>query len=132
MDATPSDQILELEAFLERNGLVCQRREGPDPNSFGNRVVQYGNSDIGVRLVLDRGIWSVAVADLVGRRGDWYDAAILRDLLFGASGKALSLPDRIQLIKENWLEIVARFRSDRRDKTHGELAALREPKRGRD
>jgi hypothetical protein len=115
-------EIVDFEVFLEDAGLVCRRCVYPD--AFGNKILDCRGSRIAARAVSDRGRWRVEVAD-AARPDEWYDAAILRDLLRGRGPDALSLADKLQIIEENWPAIVACFDRTRRGGTHARLAALR-------
>jgi hypothetical protein len=71
MDPGLPKVIAEFVNVLEMRGMARQRCEGPDPVFFGNRMLQYGNRNLGVRLILDRSIWTIDVADIAGaKRGD--------------------------------------------------------------
>ena len=115
-------EIADFEAFLGKNGLILRRRE--EQPVFSDKMILYGNLDISVRIVSDRGIWYVEVAD--GARPDeWYDAAIIRDL-FGCHGEdVLSLADQVRIIQMNWQSIVDGFGFVNRENTHVRLDALR-------
>ena len=116
--------IRDFEAFLQEAGLVCQRR-GEDQAAFGNKLLQYGSPNIGVRIVSDRGTWSVEIAEVVTRPDEWYDAAILRDLLVGRGEDVLSLSDQIKIIETSWPVLIERFCPAHREDTHRQLALLR-------
>ncbi len=124
MESNAPEKIARFETFLHSVGLVCQRREGPDPKFFGNQVIQYGDGSVGLRIVSDRSEWTVSVSDAAGRPDKWYDSDLLRDLLYGERDDALPLDDQISLFERNWTDIVGRFTADRRRETHAQLAAL--------
>ncbi|HWE01863.1 MAG TPA: hypothetical protein VG326_05585 [Tepidisphaeraceae bacterium] len=123
MNSTWPKEVADFEAFLTNAGLVCQRRE--EQAAFGNKVLQYGNASIAVRLVSDRGVWYVEVADAAGRPTDWYDAAILRDLLNGRGDDVLPLRNQIETVEINWPQIVSGFDPAQSKNTHARLALLR-------
>ena len=102
---------------------MCQRRE--EQPVFNNKVLQYGNADIGVRVVSDKGIWYIEVADVAGHPNEWYDAAILRDLLLGSGEDVLPLADQVEFVETQWPAIINRFTPAQREDTHAQLSSLR-------
>ena len=118
------EAIRDFEAFLQEVGLVCKRRV-EDQEAFGNKLLQYGSPNIGVRIVSDRGTWSVEIAEVVTRPDEWYDAAILRDLLVGHGEDVLSLADQIKIVETNWPALVDRFSPLHQQDTHRQIARLR-------
>lgn len=99
--------------------------------SFGDRLQEYANPTLALRVVRDRGQWSVDVSDREGRPDEWYDAALLRDLLEGGGGDVLTFPEQVAVVEREWTEIVVRFAPDRREETHARLAVLRRERGGR-
>lgn len=124
MNATWPDAIQDFELFLAKAGLTPQERL-EDPAATGNRLVQYGGVDIAVRVVSDRYKWYVEVAEPVTQPADWYDAAILRDLLVGRGEDVLSLPEQIGFVQTNWAGIVGCFDPVHREDSHSRLVVLR-------
>jgi hypothetical protein len=117
------EAVADFKVFCSQAGLVCQRRE--EHASFGNKMVQYGSASVGLRVVSDRGIWFVEVADFTHHPNEWYDAAILRDLLIGPGADVLTLPDQIEFVEMSWPQILSGFGSERNIDTHERLARLR-------
>lgn len=93
--------------------------------SFGDRLQEYASPTLAVRVVRDRGQWSIDVSDREGRPDEWYDAALLRDLLGGGGNDVLTFPEQVAVVERHWKEIAVRFGADRREETHARLAALR-------
>lgn len=118
------EAITKFESFLRNVGLMCQRREGPDPKFFGNQLIQYGDNSIGLRIVSDRSEWTISTSDAAGRPEEWYDADLVREMLAGRHDGALSLVDQVAFFEHNWPEIKIRFSADRRSETRSQLAAL--------
>jgi hypothetical protein len=123
MNSTWPKAVVDFEAFLRRAGLMCRCRK--EFEAFDNKLAQYDNASIGVRVECDRSIWITAVADIAARPDEWYDAAILRDLLVGLGEDVLSFPDQIRIVRMNWPLIVSCFGHARREDTHVRLAILR-------
>jgi len=115
--------IDDFELFLAKAGLICQQRE--ELPSFGDKVLQYANGSIAVRVCSDRYAWFVEIADIVGRPGQWYDTALLRDMLAGQGEDVLSLPVQIEFVETNWPAIVGSFNAMQREATHTRLVSLR-------
>jgi hypothetical protein len=118
------EPVTRFEAFLEEQGLACQSCKGPDLAFFGNTCLQYGNDFVRIRLVSDRSLWTVGVAD-AARPDEWYDVGILRDLLVGLGEDVLPLSEQIAFIRTNWQAILDRFNPWQREETHARLSALR-------
>src|SRR5580698_1100982 len=53
----------EFEQFLVSVGLTLQFRRGPEGEVFGNWIIQYGNNDLDVLMVSDRGDQCISIAD---------------------------------------------------------------------
>lgn len=123
MDTTWPKVVADFETFLQKVGMACRRHE--DQAVFGNKILQCENANIEVRVVSDRDVWFVEVADIVTRPNEWYDAAILRDLLLGRGEDVLSLTDQVEIVETNWPAIVGHFSSAQREDTHARLALLR-------
>ena len=79
----PNLAFADLEEFCIQKGLACLVRMGPDTRSFGNIVLEYGDSRVAVRIVRDRSRWEVGVAAPESQSGTWYDIGLLMNLLLG-------------------------------------------------
>lgn len=118
------EPVAGFEEFLKDAGLTCLRRE--TASESGGKLLQYGSVIVGVRLVFDGCAWVVEVAGVPSQPGEWYDAAVLRDLLAGGqSADALPLAQQIQFVRANWRAIVRTFDPIRRADAHMRLAFLR-------
>lgn len=93
--------------------------------SFGDRLQEYASLTLAVRVVRDKGQWSIDVSDRAGRPDEWYDAALLRDLLDGGGSDVLTFPEQVAVVEHAWNDIAVRFSAERREQTHTRLAALR-------
>jgi hypothetical protein len=118
MNSTWPKEVVDFEDFLTRDGLSCQHRE--ESPSFGDKLLQYANARIGVRVGSDRGVWFVDIADMSGRPEEWYDAAIR------PGEDVLPLPEKIELIEAHWPAIIERFSLPQQEDTHARLALLRQ------
>ena len=90
--------ITDFEEFLKRTGLQCERRQ--EEASFGNKLLQYSGPFMSVRAVSDRGIWFIEVAGGEARSDQWYDVAILRDLLVGPGEDVLPLQEQVDFVRQ--------------------------------
>jgi hypothetical protein len=117
-------KVTDFENFLKTRGLVCQRRE--EEPYFSNKVLQYGDATVRVRVVSDRGIWFVEVDSPDPVSNEWYDTALLRDLLIGLGKDELTLEEQVDFIQVNWLSIVNLFALAAREQTASRLASLRQ------
>jgi hypothetical protein len=123
-DTTWPPAITEFERFLFSVGLQLERRDVEA--AFGNKLLLYVGERLTVRVVSDRGIWFIEVTNAKGGAGNWYDAAIIRDL-FGSEGEAiLSLEQQISFIEDNWLGINNCFGPSAWQQTSARLSFLRE------
>jgi hypothetical protein len=116
--------ITDFEKFLQNTGLQCERRE--EDASFNDKLLQYSGSLVAVRVVSDRGIWFVEVAEAQAGPGQWYDVAILRDLLVGPGEDVLPLHEQVDFVENNWPIICSRFSPSEREYTSARLALLRQ------
>lgn len=116
--------VIDFEEFLKSSGLQLEHRE--IKASFSNKFLQYGGPFVSVRVVSDRGIWFIEVAGANPQSGEWYDAAILRDLLLGPGEDVLPLQEQVDLIEKNWPAICSRFDPAERKYTSARLASLRQ------
>jgi hypothetical protein len=123
MEKTWPKTVVDFEDFLRGIGMACQLRA--EQSVFGNKMLQYADAIVGVRIVSDRGVWFVEIADIASRPDEWYDAAILRDLLLGPGEDVLSLPTQIEFVEVKWQDIVSQFGAGLREETHARLAVLR-------
>jgi hypothetical protein len=122
MAAWPSE-VSAFEAFLTQQGLSRTAREVS--GSFDNRFVEYSDGRLAVRVVCEKSVWHVEVSDVAARPADWYDAAVLRDLLGGRGKDVLSLSSQIAIVESNWQGIRSQFSARQRDGSHVRLAQLR-------
>src|SRR5882724_1761111 len=93
--------VRDFEGFLTKEGLMFQQRL-EDQAAYGNKLLQYGNADILVRIVSDLDIWYIEVAEANTQPNEWYDAAIVRDLLIGSGEDVLSFTEQMDFIRTNW------------------------------
>ena len=69
-----------LAAALEAEGLD-RRERPPDPESFGDQVVTLHGDDLAVRLVRDRGEWTIELAH--PSWDEWFDPDVWRAQIEG-------------------------------------------------
>jgi hypothetical protein len=118
------EPIPAFEEFLKSVGLTCLRRE--TDAATGSKLLQYASAIVGVRVAFDGCAWLVDVAAVPPQPGEWYDAALLRDLLVGGqSAHALPLGQQIEFVRVNWRAIAKAFDPNRRADTHMRLSFLR-------
>jgi len=117
-------EVVAFEDFLKSKGLTCQRRE--KLSSFGDKLVQFSDEKLAVRVFSERAVWFVDVADAAAHPKEWYDAGILRDFMLGPATGAISLADQIKLVKENWPVIVHCFAAPQLEVTRKRLAGLQQ------
>ena len=115
--------VTGLEEFMKRIGLKCERRE--EEASFSNKLLRYTGEFMAVRVVSDRGIWFIEVANVNAGAGQWYDVAIIRDLLFGSGEDVLSLEKQVDFIECNWLAVSRCFSPPEWQHTSAQLTLLR-------
>jgi hypothetical protein len=118
------ENIADLESFCAAQGLTCRVRTGPDRRSFGNIVLQYGDSRIAVSIVLDRSQWDIRVAAPTSQSSRWHDIGILRNLLTGQAQDVQQLNEEIAFLKTNWAAIVDLFSPEKLPATEASLDAL--------
>ena len=116
-------EIVELVTFLKERGLTLFRKEGPSFWHFGNVYMEYEGANVRVQAILDRGDWSIALAD-AAKPATWYDVGILRDLVLGVGSDASSLPEQVRLIEKIWQEVIDAFATARRESSHARLDQL--------
>ena len=85
--------VQRFEQFASRMNLTFEG--GEESHEFGNAFVQFGNHSLSVRLVLDRGISYIEVADSGGIADEWYDVALIRDLLGQQGPDLLSFEEQL-------------------------------------
>jgi len=129
-----SDAALDLEAFLSKEGLVCQHRDAPE-GSFGDRLMEYFDSVIGVRVTCggpqsSEG-WRVAVADATCP-DSWYDIALIRCTIEQTTDREMPYLRRFQFVQENWAQIKHFFCDSCRETTHARLKQLLAEERGQE
>jgi hypothetical protein len=118
------EPIRAFEEFLKSADLTCLRRE--TDAAAGGKFLHYGSVIVGVRFVFDGCAWLAEVAGVPSQPGEWYDAALLRDLLAGGqSADALPLAQQIEFVRANWQAIVRALGPDRIHDTRMRLAFLR-------
>lgn len=115
--------VAALEDFLKEVGLECERRE--EGASFGNKLLQYGDKVVMVRVVSDRGVWFIEVAGSQAQPVQWYDVAILRDLLAGPGEDVLPLQAQVDFLEKHWSNVVERLSPPELDDSAAQLAVLR-------
>jgi len=123
VDLEGSDIIKDFETFLHERGLVLQERLF-DQETFGNSLLQCGNGVLAVRVVSDRGVCSITVAESEAQPRKWYDAALLRDLLVGQGDDVLPLVEQIEFLRKNWDGVVQCLASERREESRKKLVQL--------
>ncbi len=118
---------VEFVAFLKRMGLRhrSQAREGLYKDDV------YAGPVVAVQIGDEMGERFVAVAD-AKKPKEWYDPALLRDLLVGPGNDYLSFNEQIAVVQDNWPAIVDAFGSwNSRRKTHRQLDRLRDTREER-
>lgn len=123
MNSDSPANILALEAFLRGEGLTLVRREGPVHESFGYMSFEWADERIIVRIVKDRGIWLLQVADPT-RQGRWPDQALMMQLMLGTTSDLVPLDEEIQFVQSHWSAIVDSFRIEKRAATNARLQEL--------
>lgn len=118
--------VLDLEAFLTKEGLTCQHRDAPE-GSFGERLMQYFDSVIGIRVTCgapgtSEG-WRVAVADAT-QPDIWYDVSLIRCIIEKTNEQKIPYLLRFQFVEENWAQIRQLFCEYRREATRARLQKL--------
>jgi hypothetical protein len=116
--------ITDFEEFLKNSGLRCDRRE--EEASFSNKLLQFSGVNMTVRAVSDRGIWFIELAGANPQSGEWYDAAILRDLLIGQGEDVLPVQEQVEFIEKNWTAICSLFDPKEIRYASARLALLRQ------
>jgi hypothetical protein len=123
-DSTWPKTVTDFEEFLKSSGLRCDRRE--EGASFNNKLLQYSGPVVSVRAVSDRGVWFIEVAGSHPQACEWYDAAILRDLLLGPGEDVLPLQEQVDFIEKHWPDVCSRFNPEETKYTSARLALLRQ------
>jgi hypothetical protein len=116
--------ITDFEEFLKNLGLRCDRRE--EEASFSNKLLQFSGANMTVRAVSDRGIWFIELAGVNPQFGEWYDAAIFRDLLLGPGEDVLPVQEQVEFIEKNWTAICSLFDPKQITCASARLALLRQ------
>jgi hypothetical protein len=119
-----TENLADLEKFWIQQGLACLVRMGPDSRSFGNILLQYGDSRIAVRIARDRSQWSVDVARSGPQSPNWYDIGLLMNLLLGRAKDIVPPDEEIAFLKANWAAIVDLFSPEQLEATDASLYAL--------
>ncbi|HEX4070242.1 MAG TPA: hypothetical protein VHX68_03705 [Planctomycetaceae bacterium] len=123
MNSDSPANILALEAFLRGEGLTVVRREGPDRKVFGNMLIEWADERIIVRIVKDRGIWLLEVADPSGQ-GRSPDPALMMQLMVGTTSDLVPLDEEIEFVQSHWSAIVDAFSIEKRTATNTRLHEL--------
>jgi|SRR5580700_3304957 hypothetical protein len=118
------EHLADLEEFCIQQGLACLVRMGPDSRSFGNILLEYGDSRVAVRIVRDRSQWEVGVAAPESQSGTWFDIGLLMNLLLGRAKDIVPLEEEIVFLKANWVAIVDLFSPERLEATEASLHEL--------
>jgi hypothetical protein len=121
-----------FEQFLLSVGLTLRLRKGPQGEPFGNWIIQFGNDDLEVSMVSDRGHQSVTISDkntlrpygILPPAPAVYDVPLISELLFGIGPKRLEFFDQKVFVHANWDAIVAMFSPESREATHQRLSFL--------
>lgn len=131
------DHLDEFGEFLVEQGLSFERK-GIVPQS-GDKLWQYGNSQLGVRVVADKGlVWSVRVADIAGWPNQWYAACELREMLIDEHESCSEWPreagiaGQIRFVEEKWASIADAFAPLKRRESHETLKQLAKRRSRRD
>ena len=124
MTAEWPEMVLNLEDFLKGLRMECMEKT-VDSEHFGNRLMDYASSTLIVRVVLDRGRWSIELGE-VNRPATWYDMGLLKALLSNnaPSLSSLSLEDQVSFLKANWPSVAVLFEPNRREDTFTALVRL--------
>jgi hypothetical protein len=94
--------MADLRAWLQDRGFVVLS-DHYDPEHFGDQVVQLARP-LGIRLVRDRGEWSV---DVVGADGEWIDIHRWRGATRSQRSEPPSAAEQAQRLREVLDEIEA-------------------------
>jgi hypothetical protein len=115
--------------FLQERGL--SRTHFQKETGFGNSVEIYEGHGVGIRILNDRGQWFIEVSDLRNSLTDWYDIALLRNLLGDAGSDVLSFADQMSVLKDRWYDILDAFSQQWNEDTRKQLEILREERASR-
>lgn len=97
--------IVRAERFLKAVGL--QLHELSASGGFGNRLIHYGNSQIQVRFICDRGEWFIDVRLLVSGQETWIDMSLLSSFLTGSSpDDIVPLSVQVDTLQAHWPAIM--------------------------
>ena len=102
--------VNSLARSLENN-LGFSKVEDSTSESFGNRVIAFKLGQYQIRALRDRGIWSVEFSESK-EPNKWYYTALLRDAVDGASGKDLSIEEKVKFWETRWSDVRAFFERD--------------------
>jgi hypothetical protein len=117
--------VVKLEAFLTTVGLHIEHQE--ESAAFGDKLFLYKEEYLKVRVISDRNVWFVEVANVQAADSQWFDVAIIRELLFGPGGEdVLSLEQQIDFVEGNWSAISICFGPCQWLQTSDRLSFLRE------
>lgn len=119
---TIPEPVRQVVAYLEHLGLSEVRTD--ESNSFGSRATTY-RGRIGVRILSDRGQWFIEVSD-PQQPDDWYDMALLRELLLDHGPDVLDLSEQAAVLISRWDAIQHLFQSGSAAESHRVLQRARE------
>lgn len=118
MDSDSPTSIGELLEQLPQVGfnVVAERYSA---ESFGNRVTVLERDPVAIRMLKDRGIWTVDVAGprtVTTEGGDfWFSSGVWQAYLDSTDPpiKAMPLDQEIIFVKDRWQDVESAFRNDK-------------------
>jgi hypothetical protein len=116
--------IVGLETFCIRKGLACVIRKGPDRRAFGNIVLQYEDSRIGVLINCDRDVWAVYAKPASGSAANWRNVSSLMELVLGEPHDILKIDEQLAFLEANWDVLVNLFAPENLKSTEAKLNVL--------
>jgi hypothetical protein len=123
-DPTWPRPVAQLENFLKSVGLHLEHQQ--ESASFEDKLLLYTGESLAVRVVSDKGVWFIEVTNVKATDIQWFDAAIIRELLFGPGEEdVLSLEQQINFIEVNWPAIIRCFGPSEWQHTVARLCFLR-------
>ena len=108
-------------AFLtEECGLTIESQR-TESSAFDNTVIVFRRKELGVRVVRDRGEWSIQIRS--GQRSDdWYDAALLKEHITRVESQdAVDFEEQAKFVRTSWNDIANMLTGPHSNET---LAAL--------
>jgi hypothetical protein len=123
-DPNWATSIAKFEDFLKGQGMRLEHRE--EYASFGSKLFRYAGGSIAVRVVSDKGIWFVEIRSVQAADTQWYDTAIIRELLHGSAvEEVMSLEQQTNFVERDWPAIVRCFDPSDWHRTSTQLSILR-------